>query len=159
MLQFRPYLATDSASLWHRLYVALLDSSPSKLRPSSVLESADVRIYAENLDQTTDVDVVAVVKGVGAGASWVCLINGGDELAYVDGQTLQPGTTLGAEYQLLRNCRLMMLAELQDAKDVGYKEVALNAQAQNLAALMYECCGLIRQGVREGFTRMIAKIT
>lgn len=158
MLQFRPLLASDQATLWHWLHVALWDPPPAKLRPVSVLDSAEVRIYAESWGKSTDVGVVAVINGVDAGACWVRLIKGGDGLAYVDDQTPQLGIALDAEYQRRGYGRPMMLATLQAARDVGYTRVSLTVHPQNPAAQMYESCGFARQGVREGFILMLAKI-
>ena len=43
----RPLVAADQEVLWDIFHVALWDPPPAPLRPRSVLEHPDVRIYAE----------------------------------------------------------------------------------------------------------------
>ena len=76
-LRLRPLVAADQSFLWDIFHVALWDPPPGPLRPRSLLQHPDVRIYAEDWGRAGDVGVVAEVDGRRAGACWMRLLMGG----------------------------------------------------------------------------------
>ena len=98
-LRLRPLVAADQSFLWDIFHVALWDPPPGPLRPRSLLQHPDVRIYAEDWGRAGDVGVVAEVDGRRAGACWMRLLMGGRGLAYVDDETPQLGIAPFAGFQ------------------------------------------------------------
>jgi len=62
-MRIRPITLADQAQLWELLHVALWDPPPAGLRPRTVLDHPDVRIYAEGWGRKDDVGVVSEDDG------------------------------------------------------------------------------------------------
>jgi ribosomal protein S18 acetylase RimI-like enzyme len=156
MLDFRELARSDQEQLWNWLHVSLWDPPPAPLRPREVLQLPQVRIYAEAWGQPGDVGVVAQVDGADAGACWMRLLPEGVGLAYVDAHTPQLGIALDPPYQHRGFGEPLMRAALAQAREHGYKQVALTVHPQNPAIRVYERCGFRRIGVRNTFHHMLA---
>jgi len=158
MLQFRSLTTADQDLLWHWLHVALWDPPPAGLRPIEVLQDPEVRIYAQDWGQPSDVGVVAQVNGVDAGACWMRLLPLGVGLASVDAETPQLGIALEPGFQHRGFGRPLMLAALSAAAQAGYHQVSLTVHPENRAQLMYEACGFRKIGNRGNFYLMLASV-
>jgi ribosomal protein S18 acetylase RimI-like enzyme len=122
-LVVRPLVAGDQEILWDIFHVALWDPPPAPLRPRSVLEHPDVRIYAEAWgEREGDVGVAGEVAGHAGivGACWMRLIRDGRGLAYVDDETPQLGIALLPPFQRKGHGERLMLAALEAARAHGY---------------------------------------
>lgn len=158
MLSFRSLRAEDQDLLWNWLHITLWDPPPAGLRPREILESPHVRIYAENWGQPTDVGVVVRVDGRDVGACWMRLLPPGIGLASVDDMTPQLGIALLPEFQHKGIGRPMLLAALQAAREMGYKQVSLTVHPQNPAIAMYERCGFVKREIRNTYHLMVAAV-
>lgn len=158
MLRFRPLVAEDQNQLWNWLHIALWDPPPAGPRPREILENPNVRIYAEDWGRDTDVGVVAQLGGQDAGACWMRLLPAGLGLAYVDEATPQLGIALQPMYQHRGMGGPMMLAALEAARRVGYRQVSLTVHPQNPAIGMYERCGFAKRDLRNTYHLMVATI-
>jgi RimJ/RimL family protein N-acetyltransferase len=155
-LAFRPLLPADQARLWNWLHVALWDPPPAGLRPIEILQNPNVRIYAEDWGQPSDVGVVAQVEGVDAGACWMRLLPENIGLAYVDADTPQLGIALDTPFQHRGFGAPMMKAALDAARKHGYRQVALTVHPENSAIRVYERCGFRQIGLRNNYHHMVA---
>jgi ribosomal protein S18 acetylase RimI-like enzyme len=158
LLRLRPLTVADQDKLWHWLRLALWDPPPAGLRPTEVLQSDGVRIYAENWGRSSDVGVVAQVDGVDAGACWMRLLATGVGLAFVDETTPQLGIALEPAYQHKGYGRPLMLEALAAAGRAGYRQVSLTVHPQNPARHMYERCGFRKIGRRNHYHLMVAAL-
>lgn len=156
LLRFRALTAKDQDKLWHWLHIALWDPPPASLRPIEVLQSADVRIYAEGWGRASDVGVVAQVDRQDAGACWLRLLPVGVGLASVDARTPQLGIALEPAFQHRGYGRPLMRQALRAAWHAGYKQVSLTVHPENPAQFMYERCGFRKVGQRNRFHLMLA---
>src|SRR5690349_21013671 len=96
----RPLTPADQSQLWELLHVALWDPPPAGLRPRTVLDHPDVRIYAEGWGRKGDVGVVAEdERGAIAGGAWMRVVPGGKGLAHVDDATPQLGIAVMPPHQ------------------------------------------------------------
>lgn len=158
MLRFRTLLAEDQDQLWHWLHLALWDPPPASLRPLQVLQSPEVRIYAEGWGKATDVGIVAQISDVDAGACWVRLLPAGVGLASVDAETPQLGIALERSYQNKGYGRRLLVETLRSASAAGYRQVSLTVHPANPAQYLYESCGFQRAGLRGGYQLMLAAL-
>jgi ribosomal protein S18 acetylase RimI-like enzyme len=161
LLKVRPLAAGDQEILWDIFHVALWDPPPAGLRPRSVLEHPDVRIYAEEWGQREgDVGVAGEVEGHAGivGACWMRLIRGGRGLAYMDDATPQLGIALLPAFQRQGHGERLMRAALEAARDYGYARVSLTVHPQNPAAALYRRCGFEQFDVRRTYLAMVAKL-
>lgn len=156
MLEFRVLTPSDQEILWHWLHVALWDPPPAPPRPIEILQSAPVRIYAEDWGRPSDVGVVAVVDGKDAGACWMRIVPDRQGLAYVDDATPQLGIALEPENQHRGHGKPLMLAALAAAWEHGFEKVALTVHPENPAVGLYEACGFVKAGLRNNYHLMIA---
>jgi ribosomal protein S18 acetylase RimI-like enzyme len=160
-LRVRPLLASDQEILWDIFHVALWDPPPAPLRPRSVLEHPDVRIYAEEWGRRDgDVGVAAEVAGHEgvAGACWMRLIKGGRGLAYVDDETPQLGIALLPAFQHRGYGEPLMRAALEAACAHGYRRVSLTVHPENPAAKLYRRCGFVQFDVRRTYLAMVCEL-
>ncbi|HUR87466.1 MAG TPA: GNAT family N-acetyltransferase [Ramlibacter sp.] len=155
-LKFRALVPSDQPRLWQWLHISLWDPPPAGLRPIEILQNPNVRIYAENWGQPTDVGVVAQVDAFDAGACWMRLLPGNVGLAYVDAHTPQLGIALDAPFQHRGFGTPMMKAALDAARGRGYKQVALTVHPANPAIRVYERCGFRKIGLRNTYHHMLA---
>ena len=153
-LRFRPLVAADQSFLWDVFHVALWDPPPAPLRPRSLLQHPDVRIYAEDWGRAGDIGVVAEVDGRAAGACWMRLLTGGHGLAYLDDETPQLGIALLPEYQHRGFGEPLMRAALAAAR-ARYARVSLTVHPQNPAARLYARCGFVDVEVRRTYRLML----
>jgi ribosomal protein S18 acetylase RimI-like enzyme len=158
VLRFRPLGPRDQDRLWHWLHIALWDPPPAELRPVEVLQSAGVRIYAEDWGRATDVGVVAMVDERDIGACWMRLLPEGVGLAYVDEQTPQLGVALEPEFQHMGYGGKLMRAALAAARSAGHRQVSLTVHSANPAIALYERCGFRKVGLRHNYHLMLASI-
>ncbi len=156
MLGFRPLATADQDRLWHWLHIALWDPPPAGPRPVDVLRSPGVRIYAENWGRATDVGVVLRIDGRDAGACWGRLLPLGVGLASVDEVTPQLGIALEHDFQHKGFGRPLMLEALAAARRAGHRQVSLTVHPENPAQHLYERCGFVKVGTRNGFHLMVA---
>ncbi|HSN19234.1 MAG TPA: hypothetical protein VLS49_01065 [Usitatibacter sp.] len=61
-LRFRPLTPADQSFLWDIFHLALWDPPPAPLRPRSLLEHPEVRIYAENWGRDGDVAALEAAR-------------------------------------------------------------------------------------------------
>ena len=153
-LRLRPLVPADQAFLWDVFHIALWDPPPAPLRPRSVLEHPEVRIYAEGWGREGDIGVVAEVDGRPAGACWMRLVTGGRGLAYVDDETPQLGIALLPEYQHCGYGEPLMRAALEAARS-RYRRVSLSVHPENPAARLYARCGFVQVDVRRAYRIML----
>ena len=158
ILRFRPLDVSDQDKLWHWLHVALWDPPPASLRRVEILQTPEVRIYAENWGRPTDVGVVGHLSGIDVGACWLRLLPVGVGLASVDNETPQLGIALEPEYQRKGHGRLLMLETLDAARRAGYRKVALTVHPENPARHMYERCGFRNVDLRNNYHLMLARL-
>ncbi len=158
-LGFRPLTAADQDRLWHWLHVALWDPPPAGLRPIEVLQLPGVRVYAEHWGQPGDVGVVAQVDGMDVGACWLRQLPEGVGLAWVDAQTPQLGIALEPAFQHLGYGEPLMRRALTAAYDTGHRQVALTVHPANPARRLYQRCGFVDAGTRNGFHLMVVSLT
>jgi ribosomal protein S18 acetylase RimI-like enzyme len=158
MLSIRPLVASDQDILWDIFHVALWDPPPAPLRPRSVLDHPDVRIYAEDWARRAgDVGVAGEVEGHAGvvGACWMRVVTGGRGLAYVDDATPQLGIALFPEFQGRGYGERLMRAALDAARAHGFKQVTLTVHPENPAAALYRRCGFTQFDVRRGYLAMV----
>jgi ribosomal protein S18 acetylase RimI-like enzyme len=155
----RPLLAADQEVLWDLFHVALWDPPPAPLRPRSVLELPEVRIYAENWGREGDVGVAGMLAGRNApiGACWMRLIAGGKGLAHIDDATPQLGIAVFPDFQGQGFGELLMRAAL-DAARPRYGQVSLSVHPQNPAAALYRRCGFVQVDVRNTYLIMVSEL-
>jgi ribosomal protein S18 acetylase RimI-like enzyme len=158
MLAFRSLSPADQSRLWHWLHIALWDPPPAPLRPAEILSNPAVRIYAEHWGREADVGVVAVVDGQDAGACWMRLVPDGQGLAYIDDATPQLGIALEPPFQRRGFGRPLMLAALDAARAHGHSQVSLTVHPENPAIRMYESCGFRKEGLRNNYHLMVARL-
>jgi ribosomal protein S18 acetylase RimI-like enzyme len=160
MLRFRRLAPEDQDFLWDVLHVALWDPPPAPLRPRSVLDRPDVRIYAERWGRAGDVGVVALVgpDAQPAGAAWVRLLPDGQGLGWVDERTPQLGIALLPPFQHQGRGEPMLRAALDAARAHGYAQVSLTVHPQNPAIALYERCGFRKAVVRRTYHLMITAL-
>jgi GNAT superfamily N-acetyltransferase len=123
-----------------------------------VLQSAGVRIYAQQWGNRTDLGVVAVVDGADAGACWMRLLAPGIGLASVDASTPQLGIALEPGYQHKGFGKALMQEALAQAAGAGYRQVALTVHPANPARWMYQSCGFKLVEQRSGHWLMLAAL-
>jgi ribosomal protein S18 acetylase RimI-like enzyme len=155
---FRPLRREDQASLWEWLHIALWDPPPAPLRSREVLDHPGVRIYAEDWGKPEDVGIVAEVGDAAAGACWMRLMPPGVGLAYVDERTPQLGIALLPAFQRKGIGTPLMRAGLRAAREHGYRQVSLTVHPENPAIALYGRCGFVKQGLRNTYHLMIAKL-
>jgi len=158
MLRFRSLGVSDQDKLWHWLHVALWDPPPAALRNVEILQTPEVRIYAENWGRPTDVGVVGHLGGTDIGACWLRLLPVGVGLASVDKETPQLGIALEPQFQRKGYGRLLMLETLDTARRAGYRQVALTVHPENPARHMYERCGFRNVDLRNNYHLMLARL-
>ena len=158
MLGFRTLVAADQDKLWHWLHVALWDPPPAGLRPIEVLQTPQVRIYAEAWGKPSDVGVVAQVNGMDAGACWSRLLPVGAGLAFTDAETPQLGIALEPEFQHKGYGRPLLLETLGAAARAGYRQVSLTVHPSNPAQYLYGSCGFRRVELRSNYHLMVASV-
>jgi ribosomal protein S18 acetylase RimI-like enzyme len=157
-LKIRPLVASDQAILWDIFHVALWDPPPAPLRPRSVLEHPDVRIYAEDWGRREgDVGVAGEIAGHEGivGACWMRLIRGGRGLAYLDDETPQLGIALLPAFQRKGYGERLMRAALDAAREHGFRRVTLTVHPENPAAALYRRCGFTQFDVRRTYLAMV----
>lgn len=156
----RAAVAADQALLWQLLHVALWDPPPAPPRPRAVLQSPQVRIYAENWGAPTDVGVIALDSAAGPvlGACWMRLLRDGQGLGYVDDATPQLGIALFPAHQRRGHGEPLLRAALAAAAAAGYRRVALTVHPENPAIRLYRRCGFSEAGVRNTYHLMIAPL-
>ena len=157
-LRLRPLVPADQSFLWDIFHVALWDPPPAPLRPRSVLQHPDVRIYAEQWGREGDIGVVVEVDGRAAGACWMRLITGGRGLAYIDDETPQLGIALFPEFQHRGHGEPLMRATLAAAR-ARYARVSLTVHPENPAARLYARCGFVDAGLRRTYRLMVWSAT
>ncbi len=157
-LRFRPLTAADQERLWHWLHVALWDPPPAGLRPIEVLQLPGVRVYAEQWGRPGDVGVVARIDGVDAGACWLRLLPEGVGLAWVDAGTPQLGIALEPAFQHRGHGEPMLRQTLSAAYEAGYRQVSLTVHPENPARRLYQRCGFVETGMRNGFHLMVVAL-
>lgn len=155
-LTFRSLQTADQTALWHWLHVALWDPPPAPLRPIEVLQSPQVRVYAESWGQPGDVGVAVQIDGVDAGACWMRVLPVGTGLASVDATTPQLGIALEPQFQRQGIGEKLMREALRRAREAGVQRVALTVHPENPARRMYERCGFRASGLRRGYHVMLA---
>lgn len=156
----RPLSTRDQQTLWDIFHVALWDPPPAPLRPRSVLDHPDVRIYAEHWGQRDgDIGVAGVVPEsvTPIGAAWMRLITGGRGLAYIDDHTPQLGIALLPPYQRKGYGEQLMRAALIAAAD-RYRQVALSVHPENPAIALYRKCGFVEVDVRLTYRIMVCEL-
>jgi ribosomal protein S18 acetylase RimI-like enzyme len=153
-VRFRPLVPADQSFLWDVFHVALWDPPPAPLRPRSILQHPDVRIYAEDWGRAGDVGVVLEVDGRPAGACWMRLLTGARGLAYVDDETPQLGIALLPEFQHRGYGEPLMRAALAAAQG-RYARIALTVHPLNPAARLYARCGFVDSGERRTYRLMV----
>ena len=157
-LLLRALAPSDQARLWHWLHVALWDPPPASLRPIAILDEPRVRIYAEGWGRDGDIGVVGELDGTAVGACWMRLLPAGVGLASIDATTPQLGIALEPPYQR-RGCGgTLMRAALAAATAHGYRKVSLTVHPQNPAIRLYERCGFVDAGERNGYRLMVASL-
>lgn len=157
-LRIRPLVAADQAVLWDIFHIALWDPPPAPLRPRSVLEHPDVRIYAEAWGaREGDIGVAGEVgaRAAPVGAAWMRLITGGKGLAYIDEETPQLGIGLFPEFQRRGYGERLLRAALEAARP-RFRQVALSVHPHNPAAKLYRRCGFAQVDVRRTYLIMVA---
>lgn len=159
-MHFRPLVPADQAMLWDLLHIALWDPPPAPLRPREVLDSPQVRIYAERWGAPGDVGVVAHASpgGPAMGACWMRVVPDRQGLAYVDDATPQLGIALFPPYQRRGYGEPLMRAALDAGVASGHHQVALTVHPQNPAIAMYERCGFLKSGLRGTYHLMVATL-
>ena len=157
MIRIRSLEPRDQPLLWELLHVALWDPPPAPLRPRSVLDLPEVRIYAEDWGRPGDVGVVGEIDPgpTAAGACWMRLIKGGIGLGYVDDDTPQLGIAVFPQYQHRGYGEQLMKAALLAAAAHGYRQVSLTVHPENPAIKLYERCGFRKVGLRRTYHVMV----
>jgi ribosomal protein S18 acetylase RimI-like enzyme len=160
MIRIRSVEPRDQPLLWELLHIALWDPPPAPLRPRSVLDLPEVRIYAEDWGKPGDVGVIGETEAgaIPVGASWMRLITGGVGLGYVDDQTPQLGIAVFPRFQRRGYGEQLMNATLIAAADHGYCQVSLTVHPENPAIALYERCGFRKVALRRTYHLMIATL-
>jgi ribosomal protein S18 acetylase RimI-like enzyme len=160
VLRIRSLLPEDQSLLWDVLHVALWDPPPAPLRPKSVLDSPQVRIYAENWGRVGDVGVVLELADEAApiGVCWLRLIPDRQGLAHVDDATPQLGIALFHCFQGKGYGHSLLRAALDAARAAGYSQVALTVHPDNPAIGMYERCGFHKREIRNSYHLMVVEL-
>jgi len=156
----RPMQARDQAILWDIFHVALWDPPPAGLRPRSVLERPDVRIYAEGWGREGDIGILGEwgEERTPVGGAWMRLIGGGQGLAWIDERTPQLGIALFPPFQRRGLGRRILVAALEAARE-RYAQVSLSVHPLNPAVALYERCGFRKVAERNGYFVMVAGLT
>ena len=157
-LRLRALDLTDQTRLWRWLHVALWDPPPASLRPLGVLDEPHVRIYAESWGRAGDVGVVGELGGNPIGACWMRLLPEGVGLASIDASTPQLGIALEPPYQHRGFGEILMRGALDRAHAYGYQKVSLTVHPLNPAIRLYERCGFVDAGERNGYRLMVATL-
>jgi ribosomal protein S18 acetylase RimI-like enzyme len=158
-MRIRPITSADQPQLWELLHVALWDPPPAGLRPRSVLEHPDVRIYAESWGRKGDVGVVAVDEaGAVAGGAWMRVVPGGKGLAYVDAATPQLGIAVLPPHQRKGLGGTLLSAAIDAARDHGFPRVSLTVHPGNPAIALYEKQGFRKAGLRRTYHLMVREL-
>lgn len=157
-LRLRALGSTDQARLWRWLHVALWDPPPAPLRPLEILDEPRVRIYAESWGRAGDVGVVGELGGNPVGACWIRLLPEGVGLASIDATTPQLGIALEPPHQHRGFGGILMRGALAAAQAHGYDKVSLTVHPLNPAIRLYERCGFVDAGERNGYRLMVAKL-
>jgi ribosomal protein S18 acetylase RimI-like enzyme len=158
-MHIRPLDRRDQSLLWDLLHVALWDPPPAGLRPREVLDSPEVRIYAQAWGQAGDVGVLGEADATTPiGACWMRLIEGGRGLAFVDDATPQLGIAVLPAFQRRGHGGQLMRDALAAARDHGYRRVSLTVHPDNPAIVLYERCGFRKAGRRRGYHLMIVAL-
>jgi len=165
LLRTRPLVEADQDALWRWLHVALWDPPPAGLRPIEILQRPDVRLYAEGWGRPGDVGVVGLADGLSGGspgeaigACWMRRVPDGAGLAWVDAETPQLGIALEPPFQHRGLGQRLMQAALAAARAAGYRQVSLTVHPQNPAIDLYERCGFAKQGLRNAYHLMLARL-
>jgi ribosomal protein S18 acetylase RimI-like enzyme len=157
-LAFRALVASDQAQLWEWLHVALWDPPPAGPRPRAVLQDPRVRIYAEAWGRPGDVGVVAQLEARDIGACWMRRLPPNVGLAHVDADTPQLGIALMPAWQHRGFGAPLMREALARAAAAGYRQVALTVHPANPAVRLYQRCGFVARGLRNGYHLMVAPL-
>lgn len=156
-LHIQPLLPSDQDTVWDLLRIALWDPPPAPLRPRDVLDSPEVRIYAEDWGRREgDVGVCGRLGSDPAivGACWLRLIRGGIGLSYIDDCTPQLGIALFPGCQRRGYGERLMRAALAEAGK-RYRQVTLSVHPQNPAVRLYRRCGFEQVDVRRNYLIMV----
>ena len=167
-MKVRSLVASDQATLWDLLHVALWDPPPGPqgverraagLRPREILDHPGVRIYAEDWGgRPGDVGVIGEIDGQVAGACWMRLVTGGVGMGYVDDETPQLGIALFPQFQRQGYGERLMRAALDAARAHGYRQVSLTVHPQNPAIALYERCGFVKREIRNTYHLMVKSL-
>lgn len=160
-LRIQPLLPSDQEAVWDLLHIALWDPPPAPLRPRDVLNSPEVRIYAEDWGRREgDIGVCGRLDGVAeiVGACWLRLVTGGVGLSYIDDITPQLGIALLPAHQRRGYGKKLLLAALAEAGR-RYRQVALSVHPDNPAAGLYQRCGFKQVDVRRNYLIMVRDMT
>ncbi len=160
-LHIQPLLPSDQESVWDLLHIALWDPPPAPLRPRDVLESPEVRIYAEDWGRREgDIGVCGRLGDTPeiVGACWLRLVRGGMGLSYIDDDTPQLGIALLPAHQRRGYGKKLLLATLTEASR-RFRQVALSVHPENPAALLYLHCGFVQVDVRRNYLIMVRDMT
>jgi len=158
-MRIRPLTPADQSQLWELLHVALWDPPPAGLRPRTVLDHPDVRIYAENWGRKGDVGVVAEdERGAITGGAWMRVVPGGKGLAHVDDATPQLGIAVMPPHQHMGLGGKLLAAAIDAARDHGFRRVALTVHPGNPAIALYEKLGFRKAGLRRTYHLMIREL-
>ena len=156
-LSVRRLVPTDQAFLWEALHTALWDPPPAALRPRTVLDHPEVRIYAENWGREGDLGFIGEVgKGsTPAGAVWTRRLKGGQGLAYLDDKTPQLGIAILPAFRRCGYGGLLLGTLLDTLTAQGTLQVALTVHPQNPAIALYERFGFWTLSLRGSYFLMV----
>jgi len=160
-LRILPLLPADQDTVWDLLHIALWDPPPAPLRPLEVLDSPEVRIYAEDWGRREgDIGVCGRLGDHPAivGACWLRLIRGGRGLSYIDDDTPQLGIALFPVHQRRGYGEKLLRAALA-AAGRRYRQVTLSVHPDNPAAGLYRRCGFKQVDVRRNYLIMVRDVT
>jgi ribosomal protein S18 acetylase RimI-like enzyme len=160
-LQIQPLLPSDQDTVWDLLHIALWDPPPASLRPREVLDSPEVRIYAEDWGRREgDLGICGRLASGPAivGACWLRLVKGGIGLSYIDDDTPQLGIALFPGHQRRGYGERLMRAALAEAGK-HYRQVALSVHPQNPAVRLYRRCGFDQVDLRRNYLIMVRRLS